>query len=384
MSRILIAPDSFKGSLSAITFCRICQQVIQEYWPSTQVITRPLSDGGEGFIDAFCYANLAEKIQVDTLDPIGRKITASYGWQAENQTAIIEMAQASGLPLLTKSEQNPLTASTWGTGLIIKAAIERGAKKIILGLGGSATNDAGAGALQALGIALLNNAGHPIAQGGSALNNLAMIGDIPAALLNIEWLLACDVTNPLTGPDGATAIFGPQKGLQPDQFEVLEKGLTQFATIIKQHMGTSIISRAGAGAAGGMAGGFIGLLNAKTQSGFDLIAEATGLTTLFTKPDQPIDLVITGEGKLDMQTCQGKLPSRIASLAKDYQVPTIALCGQIDVNPQEVDEFLAIFSLVPSLVEESTALEKAPQWLAQRLLSTLKLFYSVNSITHND
>jgi len=384
MSRILIAPDSFKGSLSAITFCRICQQIIQEHWPSTQIIARPLSDGGEGFIDAFCYANLAEKIQVDTLDPIGRKITASYGWQAENQTAIIEMAQASGLPLLTKSEQNPLTASTWGTGLIIKAAIERGARKIVLGLGGSATNDAGAGALQALGIALLNNAGYPIEQGGSALNNLAMIGEIPTALLDIEWLLACDVTNPLTGPDGATAIFGPQKGLQPDQFEVLEKGLTQFATVIKQQMGTSIISRAGAGAAGGMAGGFIGLFNAKTQSGFDLIAEATGLTTLFTKPDQPIDLVITGEGKLDMQTRQGKLPSRIALLAKDYQVPTIALCGQIDVNPQEVDEFLAIFSLVPGLVDESTALEKAPQWLAQRLLSALKLFYSVNSITHNN
>lgn len=382
MPRILIAPDSFKGSLSAVEFCRISEEVIQQHWPHIEVITRPLSDGGEGFIDAFCYAGLAQAIQVDSLDPLGRAITAQYAWQASTRTAIVEMAQASGLPLLTPAERNPMLTSSFGTGLVIKAALERGAKTIILGLGGSATNDGGVGAMQALGIEFLNQQGQAIPLGGAGLNQLEAIGDIPASLQAINWQLACDVTNPLTGPSGATAIYGPQKGLQTNQLEVLEQGLTRLADVVKQQFSREILTRPGAGAAGGMAGGFIGVLGAQTANGFDLLAQASQLQQVFEQPNQsnqynqPIDLVITGEGKLDAQTRHGKLPIRVAQLAKQYRVPTLALCGQLAVPPQELDEFIGVFSLIPSLVDEASAMQQAPTWLADRLYSTLKLFYT--------
>ncbi|AEG32332.1 glycerate kinase [Thiomicrospira cyclica] len=375
MPRILIAPDSFKGSLSAVDFCRISQQLIQQHWPEVAVISRPLSDGGEGFVDAFCYAGLAQSQSVETQDPLGRNVTAHYAWQASTQTAIVEMAQASGLPRLAPNERNPLHTSSYGAGLIIKAAIERGAQRIILGLGGSATNDGGVGALQALGIPCLDKQGRAISQGGGALQHLASIGEIPPHLQKIEWLIACDVTNPLTGPQGATAVYGPQKGLQPEQFTILENGLAHFADLVKQQFSRAILTQPGAGAAGGMAGGFIGILGAQTQNGFDLLAEATEFKQLFEQPNQPIDLVITGEGKLDAQTRHGKLPMRVAQLAQQHQVPTLALCGQLAVAPHELNEFLAIFSLVPGLVTETHALDNAPAWLEQRLYSALKLFY---------
>lgn len=377
--QILIAPDSFKGSISAVEFCEIAASVISTLWPDSNVIQRPLSDGGEGFVDAFVVAGLAERVSVETLDPLGRAIQADFAWQATTQTAIIEMAQASGLPLLAGDERDPLNASSFGTGLVIKAAIDLGAKCIILGLGGSATNDGGAGALQALGVELLNAKGKPIGLGGAGLSELDHIAAMPAHLHQIEWQLACDVTNPLLGEQGATTVFGPQKGVNADNFSQLENGLAQFARVIEKDLACQIADLSGAGAAGGMAGGFIGVLNAQTQSGFDLLAKASALEALFEPSlelmdDQRIDLVITGEGRLDAQTRMGKLPMRVAQMAQQHGVPTLGVCGQLAINPAELPEFIALFSLVQGIVDEQTAMQHTPQWLENTLYSALRLF----------
>ena len=370
--RILIAPDSFKGSLSAVDFCRISRELIQAHWPEIEVISRPLADGGEGFVDAILYSGLAEKQLCSSLDPLGRPIQATWAWQADSQTAIIEMAQASGLPLLQAHERDPFQASTYGTGLVIQAAIEKGARNIILGLGGSATNDGGAGALQALGVELLDPDQQPIATGAAGLAQLATIGKIPAHLEQLNWQLACDVTNPLLGELGATAVYGPQKGVTAQTLPQFERTLAHFAQLIEQRTGRTIISRPGAGAAGGMAGGFIGILNAQTESGFDLLAQAIKLEDCFA---QRLDLVITGEGKLDAQTRHGKLPMRVAQMAQKYQVPTLGICGQLSVAAEQMPEFLALFSLVQGVVDEQTAFAQTPQGLQSTLYSALRLFF---------
>lgn len=371
MRRILLAPDSFKGSLSASEFCRISAQVINRHWPEIQVIQRPLSDGGEGFVEAIVESGQAERRLVDSLDPLGRPIQAAFAWQADSQTAIIEMAQASGLPLLSKSERDPMLASTYGTGLVIKTALELGARNIILGLGGSATNDGGAGALQALGIELLDTNGQPIEAGAQGLVQLAKIGHIPEHLSNIEWQLACDVTNPLLGEQGATAVYGPQKGVTPQTHPVFEQALANLANLIDQRTGRNITTRPGAGAAGGMAGGFMGVLNAQTFSGFDLLAETIGLHQTF---EQGVDLVITGEGRMDVQTRHGKLPMKLAEMAQGYDVPILGLCGQLDISAEQMPEFIGLFSLLQRLTDEADAMQQTEDWLASTLYSALKLY----------
>lgn len=371
MRRILLAPDSFKGSITAREFCRIGAQVIQRHWPDIQVIQRPLSDGGEGFVEAMLESGQATCHVVNSLDPLGRPIKAAFAWQADNHTAIIEMAQASGLPLLNKHERDPMQAGTLGTGLVIKAAIELGARRIILGLGGSATNDGGAGALQALGIQLLDQQNQPIKPGAQGLMQLARIGEIPQNLLDIEWQLACDVSNPLLGENGATAIYGPQKGVTAQTHPKLEQALAQFAHLIDQKTGHNITTRPGAGAAGGMAGGFMGLLNAQTHSGFALLANSIGLNQTF---EQGVDLVITGEGRMDAQTRQGKLPMKLAELAQTYQVPILGICGQLDIRAEQAPEFIGLFSLVNRLTDEADAMQQTETWLADTIYSALNLY----------
>ena len=226
--------------------------------------------------------------------PLGKKTKASFAWQEESQTAIIEMAQASGITKIRKEELNPLSTHTYGTGQLIQEAINLGAKKIILGLGGSATNDGGAGALMALGVPMLDSKGQAINLGGQALKDLSTIGEIPDHLLKIDWQIACDVTNPLLGESGATAIFGPQKGGQPHQLAVLENALTNYAQVLESHAKTAIHLEPGAGAAGGMAAGFMGLLNATLVPGFDVINETLQLEELIKT--QAFDYIITGEG----------------------------------------------------------------------------------------
>lgn len=369
--RVLLAPDSFKGSLSAIAFCEIATQVIQNIQPDAVVISRPMSDGGEGFVDSFIFAGLAEKHSLWTANALGRKTKAAFAWQADSKTAIIEMAQASGLPQIRQEERNPLQTHTYGTGQMIQAALELGAKKIILGLGGSATNDGGAAALQALGIPLLNHKGKPVGLGGQALAQITQIGEIPAHLLQIEWQLACDVTNPLLGEQGATRIFGPQKGVTEYNFATLEKGLENWANCIQHKTGKQVKEIPGAGAAGGMAAGFIGLLNAKVTPGFDILNEQLKLDALISA--EPFDYILTGEGRMDKQTRLGKLPMRIAQLGLKYGVPTIALCGSLQCSPEELPEFKALFSIMNQPMSEMEALQNSPILLRDTLTSVIKL-----------
>lgn len=367
--RILLAPDSFKGSLSAVEFCRIAEQLIQQHWPQIDVISRPLADGGEGFIDAIVYSGLAQRRTADSVDPLGRLIQADFAWQPTTRTAFIEMAQASGLPLLAPNERNPRLTSTFGTGLVIQAALNLGAQNIVVGLGGSATNDGGAGALQALGVELLNAQSQPISLGASGLTHLSHIANIPDRLKQINWRLACDVNNPLLGEQGATAIYGPQKGVNAENLAELEQALTIFAHRIQQRSGQDISTRPGGGAAGGMAAGFIGLLNATTESGFDLLAQATDFDALF---EHKIDWVITGEGKMDAQTLHGKLPMRVAQRAAQHKVPTLAICGQVEPSSSAAHpEFTAIYSLVNTTTTEQQAMQQPALILQQRLYQAL-------------
>ena len=371
MSTYLIAPDSFKGSLSAIQFCEIAKHVIEQIDPQANILSYPMSDGGEGFVDSFVYAGVAEKHSLWVSDALGKKTKAIFAWQPESQTAIIEMAQASGLPKIRPNERNPLQTHSYGTGQIIQAALDLGARKVVLGLGGSATNEGGTAALQALGVELLDKDDNQIGLGGQALSKLASIGNIPPHLLEIEWQLACDVTNPLLGEHGATAVFGPQKGVNPNNTKQLESGLENWASVIEAKTGHNIREVEGAGAAGGMAGGFIGVLNASVTPGFDVLNQTLQLEHLFAK--HSIDLVITGEGKMDSQTRFGKLPMRIAELGLAHQVPTTGICGSLQCTPQELPEFKALFSIMNTPMTELEAFQNTPALLANTLTSIIHL-----------
>lgn len=371
MSTYLVAPDSFKGSLDASIFCQIATQVIHSIEPDAKVFSRPMSDGGEGFVESFTFAGVGEPHSIWVSGPLGKKTKASFAWQADSQTAIIEMAQASGITKIRRPELNPLNTHTYGTGQLIQAAIDMGAKKIILGLGGSATNDGGAGALMALGVPLLDSKGHSINLGGQALKDLAAIGEIPSHLLQIEWEIACDVTNPLLGEDGATAVFGPQKGGNESQLALLEKALENYASLLETHTKKAIHLEPGAGAAGGMAAGFMGLLNAKLVPGFDVINETLKLDELLQ--NESIDYIFTGEGRFDSQTRFGKLPLRIAQLGNQHNIPTIGICGSLTCSTEELPEFKAIFSIVNKIMDESEAMGNAPYLLQQTLNSVIRL-----------
>lgn len=371
MTTYLIAPDSFKGSLTAANFCQIAEQVIHKIQPDAKVISRPMSDGGEGFVDSFVHAKAASPQNLWVSNPLGRKTKAQFAWQEETKTAIIEMAQASGITLLRPAELNPLNTHSYGTGQLIQAAIDLGAKKIILGLGGSATNDGGAGALMALGVELLDDKQQAINLGGQSLKQLRSIGKVPAHLLDIDWQIACDVTNPLLGEQGATAIFGPQKGGQTQQLKTLENAMENFAQVLESHSGKAIHLEAGAGAAGGMAAGFMAVLNAKLTPGFDIIASTLELDKLMQIEN--IDYIFTGEGRFDNQTRYGKLPLRIAELGNKHQVPTIGVCGSLTCSVEDLPEFEAVFSVINRILTESEAMQNAPYLLSQTLQSIIKL-----------
>ncbi|MDG4813129.1 glycerate kinase [Hydrogenovibrio sp. 3SP14C1] len=377
---ILVAPDSFKGSLSAVSFCRIAEKVGKAYPNNINIISRPMSDGGEGFVEALIYAELAEVKTVVVQDPLGRATTAKFAWQPETKTAIVEMAQASGLPLLAAYERNPLKASTYGTGQVLNAAMDLGAEKIILGLGGSATNDGGAGALQSLGFAFLDRQGDSISLGGEALISLSKIIKKSPGLVEtkrkpideIEWVIACDVSNPLLGEQGATTVFGPQKGVDEQSHQTLENGLARLAEVLKEDWGQDIKDLPGAGAAGGMAGSFVGLLNAQLVSGFDLLSELLRLEELFQS--HSIDLVVTGEGKMDTQTQFGKLPNRIAQLASRYHVPAVGVCGRLETSVDALNAFMDL-RCIHEGVEEATPLEVLLEQTDQNLEKTFTHYF---------
>lgn len=336
MTRYLCAPDSFKESLTAMEAARAMAQGIENADHDAEVRCLPMADGGEGTARALVDATGGSMRAVPVHDPLGRPVEGHFGLLADGTTAVVETAEASGLALLEAKERNPLIASSYGTGELMLAAVRSGAKRIIVGLGGSATNDAGAGLLQALGVRLLDKNGNDLAHGGAALADLTTIdiSTMDPALKNVAITAACDVTNPLTGPTGASAVFGPQKGASKDDVATLDAALAHFAQVIDSQLGVAVNDVPGAGAAGGIGAALKGFLNAEFRPGIAIVIEQSGLDAAA----QWADVVFTGEGSIDFQTKFGKTPAGVAETAKRHGKPVIAVAGHIGTGIDELHE----------------------------------------------
>lgn len=359
MTRYLCAPDSFKESLTAMEAARAMAQGIENADHDAEVRCLPMADGGEGTARALVDATGGSMRAVPVHDPLGRPVEGHFGLLADGTTAVVETAEASGLALLEAKERNPLIASSYGTGELMLAAVRSGAKRIIVGLGGSATNDAGAGLLQALGVRLLDKNGNDLAHGGAALANLTTIdiSTMDPALKNVAITAACDVTNPLTGPTGASAVFGPQKGASKDDVATLDAALAHFAQVIDSQLGVAVNDVPGAGAAGGIGAALKGFLNAEFRPGIAIVIEQSGLDAAA----QWADVVFTGEGSIDFQTKFGKTPAGVAETAKRHGKPVIAVAGHIGTGIDELHEvgIDAVFGIAPGAASLSDLLADA-------------------------
>lgn len=365
MKKIVIAPDSFKESLTAKQVVQIMTAALAEVLPDVQLVGIPLADGGEGTVATLLDATAGQLHQATVRGPLGDLIPAHWGLLGDRQTAVIEMATASGLALIAPAQRNPCLTSSAGTGDLLTAALDAGARRFILALGGSATNDGGAGMLQALGVGLLDRHGQPIAAGGAALAQLAHIDlvGIDPRLAECEFEIACDVDNPLTGTRGASAVFGPQKGASSDMVATLDAALAHYAQVIYTQLGQDVATVPGAGAAGGMGAAALAFLpNVCMRRGVDIVLQATQLEQHLVDAD----LVITGEGCLDAQTILGKVPIGVAQLAKRYALPVVAIGGCVRADVAAVYEhgIDAVFSCVPAAMPLETALANAEQHLA--------------------
>ena len=327
MKRLTLAIDSFKGSLSSREVAEAFESGFRRHIPDCEIRKVEIADGGEGTAASLIRTLNGEFVEVEVHDPLHRPIRASYGIIEKGRTAIIELAAASGLTLLRTEERNPLLTSTYGTGEMILDAINRGCRKFLLGIGGSATNDAGVGLLRVLGFRFLDNSGNEIVGGGECLKKIARIDDthICHALRECEFVVACDVTNPLCGADGAAHIFAPQKGADAAMVELLDHGLENFARVVEAFNGAQIATLKGAGAAGGVGGGVAALLGARLERGIDMVLDTIDFDSII----RDCDLVITGEGRLDKQTVMGKAPSGVLAAATKRNIPTIAIGGGV-------------------------------------------------------
>lgn len=345
--RIAIAPDSFKGAISAQGAAEAMAKGFSQVLEDTEILLIPMADGGEGTVDAWAASVGASKVVADVHDPLMRPIKAEFAYDEASRTAVIEMAAASGLPLLKPDERDPMRTTTFGTGELMKAALDLGAREIILGIGGSATNDGGTGMASALGVRLLDAQGRALPHGASALARLAAIDTSPLDRLIAKTRIraACDVTNPLLGPNGASAVYGPQKGAAKRDVAVLDKALAHLADIVSRTddlPGTAAPDAPGAGAAGGLGFGLMAFCGAKLESGVKLIARSVRLADRL----KGCDLVVTGEGRMDSQTANGKTPAGVASVAKRLGIPCVAICGCVGEGYEAVHA-IGIDAVVP-------------------------------------
>ncbi|HUG06496.1 MAG TPA: glycerate kinase [Candidatus Limnocylindria bacterium] len=324
--RVVIAPQSFKGSADAVAVASAIARGVRRVWPRANCVELPLADGGEGTALALVRATGGEMRDTRVHDPLGREIDAQWGVLGDRRTAVLEMAAASGLPLLRDSERDPRITSTRGTGELILAAAASGAERIVIGIGGSATNDGGAGMARAFGYRFLDADGRELPEGGAALARLARIdGQTDPRLIRPAIDVACDVRNPLLGVEGATAVYGPQKGATPEIQRELENALTRYADVVEAFVGRDVRSVPGAGAAGGLGAGLIAFLDARLVSGASLVLDAVG----FDKRLVGADLVVTGEGRIDGQSIYGKLTHAVTVAAKRRGVPVVAVAGMV-------------------------------------------------------
>lgn len=363
LKRIAIVPNAFKGTLTAAAAARCLERGIKRALPGIEVIRVPVADGGEGTTAAIVEATGGRWVRCVVRDPLGRKLKASFGLSGDGRRAVIEMAAASGLALLRPRERNPLRTSTAGTGDLIRAALDRGVEEILIGIGGSATNDGGMGMARALGARFLDARGQPLAEGGGSLRRLARVDldGLDRRLKSVRVKVACDVTNPLCGPRGATRVYGPQKGATPRMLEILEAGLRRLATVIRRDLGRDVARVPGAGAAGGLGAGLLAFLHGRTQPGVEIVLEAVGLERRLAG----CDLVITGEGRLDGQTAFGKAPAGVARVARRLGLPVIAICGSLGPDAARLRSIgvEACFSALEEPLDEGELPERAPGML---------------------
>ncbi|MDH6309954.1 glycerate kinase [Dysgonomonas sp. PFB1-18] len=370
----VLAPDSFKGSMTAKQACEAMERGIRRVLPTAECIKIPMADGGEGTMQSLVDATGGRLYELEVIGPLGVSVLAQYGILGNGNTAVIEMASASGIHLTDKNTRNPLIATTYGTGQLVKACLDKGIRKIILGIGGSATNDGGAGFAQALGVKFLNKEGVELPFGGAALSDLYKIdiSSVDERLADTAIEVACDVTNPLCGEEGASFVFGPQKGATDAEMKILDEALYHYSHVIRGHLGKEVKDIPGAGAAGGLGAGLLAFTNARLEGGVDLVARYTGLHEAIKQAD----IVFTGEGAIDSQTRYGKTPYGVARIAKMKKKKVIAVAGCVlgdigDFNDLGFDDIFSITSGGMSLEE---AMDRAEENMEQVMEDVIRSF----------
>lgn len=357
--KIVIAPDSYKESLTSLEAAAEIESGFRAVFPHAEFITLPMADGGEGTVAALVAATGGTLVEVIVTGPLGEPVTACYGLTGDRKTAIIEMAAASGLALVAPGLRNPMRTTTYGTGELIRAALGAGINHLIIGIGGSATNDGGAGMLQALGVKMSDHAGREIGFGGGSLANLECIdiSGLDPRLKACRIEAACDVNNSLTGQKGASAVFGPQKGATPEMVRQLDANLARYAGLIRRDLGVEVEQVPGAGAAGGMGAALLAFLGAELRPGIEIVMEAVGMEAHV----RDADLVITGEGCIDSQTIHGKTPIGVARMAKRYGRPVIGIAGCLSMDAAVVHEYGidAVFSVLSRVGSMEESLSQA-------------------------
>jgi glycerate kinase len=362
--RVVIAPDSFKECLSALDVAEALAVGLRRAVSDAELELVPMADGGEGTVDALVAATGGRTVTLNVTGPMGKMVDAVYGMLGDGETAVIEMASASGLALTPVADRDPRVASTYGTGELLRAAIEQGARRVIIGIGGSATNDGGAGMAEAMGYRFLDADGNALPRGGAALGGLETI-DASGRLSGIEEceiLVACDVTNPLCGPNGASHIYGPQKGADAETVNVLDAALRHFAEVVREQLGIDVAELPGAGAAGGLGAGLVAFARGSLRPGVDLVADACHLAERINGAD----LVITGEGKLDGQSIHGKTPIGVARVAQRAGVPVVAVAGVLGDGYEAVYDFgiATVYALSTGSTSRDYAMAHAAELLA--------------------
>lgn len=379
--KIVISIDSLKGSLTSIEAANAIKKGILSVDNKSDVVIMPLADGGEGTVEALVQGMNGEEKVISVTGPINEKVNATYGILKETNTAIIEMAQASGLPLVPAELRNPLNTTTYGVGEIIKEAIEKGCRNFIVGIGGSATNDCGVGMLQALGFEFYDENDNLVGLGGKVLNQIKRIKTDKKLkeLDECNFKIACDVNNPLYGENGAAYIYGPQKGANEEIVKELDKGLKNFAEVVKKDLGKDIAHIEGAGAAGGLGFGFLGFLNSKLESGIKIILDEIKLEEVV----KDADIVITGEGRLDNQTAMGKAPIGVAKLAKKHGAKVIAIAGcttpdAVKCNEEGIDAYFSIVNKAMT-IDEAMKKENSTQNMIETTIQIFNLIKAVKN-----
>lgn len=381
MMRIIIAPDSFKNSRSAVGVANSIEKGIKKVFNEAEIVKIPIADGGEGTVEAILIGAGGSYEKVSTYNPLGKEIISQYGIVG-GHTAIIEMAEASGLQLVREEERNPMITTTYGTGQLIKSALDKGLRKIVLGIGGSATNDGGLGMASALGVKFLDDKGEEVPLCGTGLikvKNIDMTG-IDPRIVQTEFIVACDVKNPLCGKTGATHVYGKQKGATPEMIESLEWGMSNYAKVLENKLGKEIQDQEGAGAAGGLGAALLAFCNAKLRSGIETVLDVVGIDQYLVSTD----LIITGEGNMDAQSIYGKVPIGLAKRAKKYNIPVVAIVGGIGEGAQKtyeygIDSIMTIVNRPMSLEHAMADVDELLEDAAERTMRMIKVGMALNN-----